>query len=1123
MKKYSFINNSLGWLVFLIASIVYLLTAEPTASWWDCGEYIATAYKLQVGHPPGAPTFQLFGRIFSLFAGGDVTKVAYMVNALSAICSGFTILFLFWTITMFGKKLVKKGQEMTKGQMIAIFGSGLVGSLAYTFSDTFWFSAVEGEVYAMSSFFTALVFWAILKWESQAEDRHNLRWIILIAFLVGISIGVHLLNLLAIPAMTYVFYFKKYPKTTRKGFIIAGLLSIIIVGVVLYFIVPMIVSFAGKFEIFFVNSVNMPFNSGTIIFFVLIIGLIIFGLRHSKAKAKPLLNTSILAFLFLLIGYSTFLVLVIRANANTPINENAPKDAVGLLTYLNREQYGSTPLFYGQYYTARPTGFTEGSPKYIKDKVNKKYTKVKSGGSYEFAPEDCTVFPRMYSAQEQKHITYYKYWGGINHDGKPTFSQNLKYFFRYQVNHMYWRYFMWNFVGRQNDIQSFGVNHSNFDPESNGTKDLINGNWISGIKFIDQIRLGPQDNLPEVMKNNPARNTLYFLPFLLGICGLVYQFKKDKKNGFVVFLLFFMTGLAIVLYLNQHPTQPRERDYAYAGSFYAFAIWIGLGVYALFDWLAKLKVKIPENIRAIGVTVVCLLAVPALMASQEWDDHDRSGRYIAREFARNYLESCEKDAILITFGDNDTFPLWYIQEVEGVRPDIRILNFTLSGMHWYVEQLYNKVYESEKCPFTLPKEYYRLGLDITVVYPESDEQQELKDVLARMLYDPKTTTYDAAGDSVKVLLSNNLRITSGENQFAFTIPISKENGMKELQRNELMLLDILGTNMFKRPIYTMSPSYFTNLIPNLSDYIQQEGLVYRIMPTQERGNIAIDKTYDKFMNKFNWGGLKDPHTYLEDAVSINNSRNMRQQHMLLAKSLSAVGEHGKAIKILDKALVEFPHSKIYFDKYDMQLAAQYCEAGNMKKGEEVLNLIADHYISEVKFYNQFKGKKVNSVISAKNESLQILGLIYSYASDYNFTNIQTRLKSIPEIDFILKIQDMQKEYNNVVSRVNSSIDLSRSANTKAEGEKQLIGILGTIEKLMNSQSEELYHRSAELLMFIYSNAINAQLKTVEQKINSNQTFMRVIQEAMAQQQAQMQSMQNQGQGEQNVNIPGINF
>src|SRR5574344_1112144 len=600
MKKYSLINNILGWVVCIIASTVYLMTAESSASWWDCGEYIATAYKLQVGHPPGAPTFQLIGRLFSLLAGGDVTHVARMVNSMSALCSGFTILFLFWTITMLAKKLIVKGTEMTMGQMIAIFGSGIVGALAYTFSDTFWYSSVEGEVYAMSSFFTALVFWAILKWESQADDKHNLRWIILIAFLVGISIGVHLLNLLAIPAMTYVFYYKKYQKTTKKGLILTFILSMLIVGVVLYIVVPGIVSMAGKFEVFFVNSIHLPFNSGTIIFFALLIGLIAWGLMYTRKKVKPVWNTAILSLLFLIIGYSTFFILVIRANANTPLNENAPKDSVGLLTYLNREQYGYTPLFSGPYYDAQPIDQKEGSPKYIKDTVNKKYIRVKTMGDLVYQNDRCTLFPRMYSRDEgRKHVTFYKYWTGISGDRLPSFADNITYFIKYQCNFMYWRYFMWNFVGRQNDIQGFGINNSSFDASSNGTKDLLHGNWISGIKFLDAMRLGPQDNLPSEMANNKGRNTLFFLPLILGLCGLIYQFQKDKKNTFVVLLLFFMTGLAIVLYLNQPPCQPRERDYAYAGSFYAFAIWIGLGVFALYDWLKKVKMN--DNAKAVCV------------------------------------------------------------------------------------------------------------------------------------------------------------------------------------------------------------------------------------------------------------------------------------------------------------------------------------------------------------------------------------------------------------------------------------------------------------------------------------------------------------------------------------------
>lgn len=1118
MKKYSLINNILGWVVFLIASTVYLVTAEPSASWWDCGEYIATAYKLQVGHPPGAPTFQLIGRLFSLFAGGDVTKVAYMVNSMSALCSGFTILFLFWSITMLAKKFISKGKEMTMGQMIAIMGSGLVGALAYTFSDTFWYSAVEGEVYAMSSCFTALVFWIILKWESQADDKHNLRWIILIAFLIGISIGVHLLNLLAIPAMAYVIYFKKYQKTTKKGLIFTGLLSFVIVGAILYIVVPMIVSIAGSFEIFFVNSIGLPFNTGTLLFFAIIIGLIIWGLKYSRIKVKPLMNTIILCFLFLLIGYSTFFILVIRANSNTPLNENAPKDAVGLLTYLNREQYGDTPILYGQYYTAQAIKQDEGSPKYIKDTASKQYIKVKSVGKLEFSPDDCTVFPRMYSNDEtRKHITFYKYWTGINGDRKPTFGENLTYLFRYQLNHMYWRYFMWNFVGRQNDIQGFGLNHSNYDPESNGTKDLLNGNWISGINFIDEMRLGPQDNLPSEMANNNGRNKLFFLPFILGICGLVYQFKKDKKNSVVVFMLFFMTGLAIALYLNMPPQQPRERDYAFAGSFYAFAIWIGLGVFALYDWLKK--VKMPENVKAISITAVCLLAVPILMASQEWNDHDRSGRYMTREFARNYLESCEKNAILITFGDNDTFPLWYVQEVEGVRPDIRILNFTLSGMHWYVEQLYNKVYDSEKCPFTLPKTYYGLGSDASVVFPESGDTVELKDALKRMTFDPKTTTFTQGGDSLKVLLANNFKITSGQNQFTFSIPLDGEQKMKYLQRNELMLLDILATNAFKRPVYTMSPQYFANIIPNINEYIQQEGLVYRIMPTKERGNIALDKTYNLFANKFNWGGVNDPKTYLEDAVTINNSRNMRQQHMLVAKGLIAKGDKARALKLLDKTLQQFPASKVYLDKFDIQLASQYCEAGNIKKGEEILNKIADLYINDIKYYNRFTGKKAISVASAKNEALQILGLVYTYAKDNNIASVQTRINAISEMKSILGAQEQQKGYNDLVNNINSALEIIRAGN-KAEGTNQLLTSIASLEKIMITQSQELFNKGSELLMFVYSNAVKYQLKAVEDKIMSNQTFRKILQEA-SQQQAQQQAQQSQGQ-KQNINIPGVN-
>ena len=1106
MKKYSLINNIMGWVVFLIASIVYLITAEPTASWWDCGEYIATAYKLQVGHPPGAPTFQLLGRIFSLFAGGDVTKVAYMVNALSAICSAFTILFLFWTITMLAKKAIAKTSEITTAQSIAILGSGLIGALAYTFSDTFWYSAVEGEVYAMSSCFTALVFWVILKWEANSDDTHNLRWIVLIAFLIGISIGVHLLNLLAIPAMAYVWYFKKYPKTTKKGFITAGLLSFVIVGFVLYFVVPMIVNLAGKFEVFFINSIGLPFNSGTIIFFILVIGFIVWGLNWTRKKGKPIFNTVILCFLFLLIGYSTFIILVIRANSNTPINENAPKDAVALLTYLNREQYGDTPLLSGQYYTAQAIEQKDGSPKYIKDTVNNQYIAVKSGGKLVYDPNHTTVFPRMYSPDEgRKHITYYKYWSGVGGDRKPTFAENLKYFFRYQVNHMYWRYFMWNFSGRQNDIQGFGLNHSPLDQESNGTKDLLNGNWITGIGFIDAMRLGPQSDLPAHLANNKGRNTYYLLPLLLGIIGLIYHYKKDKKDAFIVFLLFFMTGLAIVLYLNQPPQQPRERDYAYAGSFYAFSIWIGLGVLGIYEWLKKIKIQ--ENIKAIGVTAVCLVAVPVLMATENWDDHDRSGRYMAREFARNYLESCEKNAILITFGDNDTFPLWYIQEVEGVRPDIRILNFTLSGMHWYVEQLYNKVYDSEKCPFTLTKNYYGLSSDVTLVVPETNETLEFSDVLKRLMIDPSTTRMTQGGDSVKVIPANNFKITLNDSTvISWTLPVDR-NGMKQLVRNELMFLDILATNKFERPIYIMDPRYMSNLFPSISEYSVQEGLLYKLVPYRANGEMNTKKSYDLMMNKFNWGGVKDENTYLENAVSINNSRNIRQQYMILAAQLTKEGKKDMAIKALDKGIEEFPNSKIPFDKYDISYANQYCQTGDLKKGEEMLNKIADLYINEVNYLKRFRGKKARSVASTKNEALQFLSIIYQSSIDFKLDKLNNKLKTIPEIQEIISEQAMQSSYNEMVGNINIGFDLAKKGN-KAEAENMINSVLDGVNNIITSnKSMELIQHSSELIMYIYSNASQLQLQSVIQKIQTTPALNQAVNQYM---QANNQGMQVPG-------------
>ena len=1129
MKRYKLINNCLGWLVFAIASVVYLLTAEPTASWWDCGEYIATTAKLQVGHPPGAPTFQLIGRLFSFLAGGNTGRIAFMVNAMSALCSGFTILFLFWSITLLAKKFIKDIENITTGQMIAVFASGIVGSLAYTFSDTFWYSAVEGEVYAMSSCFTAIVFWAILKWDEQSEEIHNLRWIVLIAFLIGVAIGIHLLNILTIPAITYIIYFRKYKETTTKGFILAGLLSVVLVAVVMYFIIPEIVNLAAYFEIFFVNSIGLPFNSGTVIYFILLFALVIWGLIRSRKKAKPVVNTAILSFLFLLIGYSTFATLIIRANANTPINENAPKDATSLLTYLNREQYGYTPLLYGPYFTATPYNMQPDIPtttKYVKNKETKSYDAVVRNGNPKFEDGVCTVFPRMYSTDNsRRHPVFYRMWSGMSENsvGKPTFGQNLTYFFRYQVNHMYWRYFMWNFVGRQNDIQSYGLNYESAPGDaSNGTKDLIHGNWISGIKFLDAIRLGPQTDLPKDLQENKGRNTLFFLPLLLGLAGLVYHIKQDKKNAFVVFLLFFMTGLAIVLYLNQPPNQPRERDYAYAGSFYAFAIWIGLGVYALCDWLKN--VKIAENIRNISIGAICLLAVPVLMASQEWDDHDRSGRYMARDFAANYLNSCDKNSILITFGDNDTFPLWYAQEVEGIRTDIRVLNYTLSGMGWYVEQLYNKMYSSDKLPFTLDKDVYSLGQDLNFA-EQNPEVMELENALKKAAKVSPAATPLNSIDMMKnykyitILPTNKFKITFDKSKAAangiypkelvdeepgeFVFSISAEQtlgGMfAQLYRQELMLLDILGTNHFERPIYVMNPALLRDVIPEIMDYCVQEGTVYKIVP-YKADRVYTSKSYDMYVNKFQWGNINKEDVYVENAVTVSNSKIMRQNYVMLANNLISKGQKQKALNVLDKCVKEFPDSKVAFDRSDIMLAQAYCTAGASDKGKSIYKTIIDYYKSYISYYSAFKGKKARSIEGDRNISVLILAQIYnSDLKRYGFEDLRKEIEAIPEANSVLATMSFSDKLSDLIDTVNSAAKSLAEGGDKNEASKSFIEVLDVIEKDGSLvDNDDMKSRLAEVTQFVYRSAHRFDLDEVKQKIASSSFLTAFINQLAAQ-------------------------
>ena len=1047
------VNNLMGWLTFLIAATVYCLTIEPTASFWDCPEFIITGYKLEVGHPPGAPFFMLTANFFSQFAS-DPSTVAKMVNYMSALMSGACIMFLFWSITHLVRKLIINDENnVSVAQMATIMGSGLVGALIYTFSDTFWFSAVEGEVYAYSSLFTAVVFWLILKWEDVADEPHNDRWLILIAYLTGLSIGVHLLNLLCLPAIVLVYYFKKVPHATTKGSLIALMGSMVLVAVVLYGIVPGVVKVGGWFELLFVNQLGMPFNTGVIVYIVLLAAAIIWGVYETftnrdrnrmniafiatvamlgipfyghgmssivigivllgalaaylftsvnKKKIRMsarTMNTALLCAMMIMIGYSSYALIVIRSTANTPMDQNSPEDIFTLGEYLGREQYGTRPLFYGQAYSSKVALKPEGNycvPQQVqtttkhvrkeKTSATEKDSYIELPGRIEYKYAQNMLFPRMYSSQ---HESSYKSWVDIkgrdvlyDQCGEmvtvniPTQWENIQFFFKYQLNFMYWRYFMWNFVGRQNDIQGHG--------------EIEHGNWITGISFIDNVLVGNQQLLPSELKENKGRNVYYCLPLLLGIIGLLWQAYRSEKGiqqFWVVFFLFFMTGIAIVLYLNQYPMQPRERDYAYAGSFYAFAIWTGMGVAGLAELLKKYA-KMKELPAGALASLLCLF-VPIQMAGQNWDDHDRSGRYVARDFGQNYLMSLQEEGnpIIFTNGDNDTFPLWYNQETEGVRTDARTCNLSYLQTDWYIDQMKRPAYDSPAIPISWDRiEYVEGTNDIVYIYPQYKQQLttiyknaqesgsevvnelknmfgenpfELKNILKYWVRSDKAENRFIPTDSIVIKIDQEAVRRSGmmiPEALGDSIPeymhISLK-GKRALLKNELMMLEMLANTNWERPIYMAATVGSENRL-GMDGHFVQEGLASRFTPFETKklgADIDADRMFDNMMHKFKFGGVDQPGVYI-DENTMRMCYTHRRLFSMLISELVRKGDFTRAAEALDYCEKMLPESNIPYDWQNgsLELAIASYEIGRQEQGDKITKALADKALEFLTWY-----------------------------------------------------------------------------------------------------------------------------------------------------------------------------
>lgn len=1046
MKQYKLVNNLLGWLTFAIAAFTYCMTVEPTASFWDCPEFITTAYKLEVGHPPGAPFFMLTANFFTQFTN-DPAQVAFCVNIMSALLSALCILFLFWTITHLTRMILTDGKnEVNLAQTIVIMGSGLAGALAYTWSDTFWYSAVEGEVYAYSSMFTALVFWLILKWEEHADEPHSDRWIILIFYLTGLSIGVHLLNLLCLPAIALVYYYKRNPQANLKGSLVALAISMLLVAAVLYGVVPGVVKVGGWFEWFMVNTLGLPFNTGMILYILLLIGVVLSAIwsttRHNRSLTtllyglsvallgipfmghgftsfiiglvvlvalaivlrlkdkegnyllrKRFLNTSLLCMLVLMIGYSSYAVIVIRSTQNTPMDQNSPEDIFTLGSYMGREQYGKYPLLKGEAFCSQEQAYMAGAIKYEhsmrtqrKEKASPdeadQYEEIEETSGVKYPGGLTMLFPRMWSAD---HTAQYQQWMGDITMNNVTFStpegyevpgqmpsqlDNLKFFLSYQVNFMYWRYFMWNFAGRQNDLQGLG--------------ELEHGNWITGFPFIDNALYGDQSLLPDTLKNNKGHNVFFCLPLLLGLIGLfwqAYRSERGVRQFWVVFFLFFMTGLAIVLYLNQTPSQPRERDYAYAGSFYAFAIWIGLGVAALADGLQRV-IKSPKL--AAGVASVLGILVPLQMVSQTWDDHDRSGRYACRDFGLNYLNTLpeEGNPIIFTNGDNDTFPLWYNQEVEGNRTDARVCNLSYLQTDWYTDQMRRPAYDSPALPITWSR-YFYVDNGKHTYYPIRPEGKAMLDEIKKNNpgVDPYEVSYiidhyvkkDQGGyfptDSMVVSIDkeavrrSGMFLPMGPDSIPDKMIISlkrmadKQGG---LYRQDVMIYEMLAHANWKRPMY-MSVTLGADNYAGLENYLVLEGLAYRITPFNYGGMGVIDADlmYKNMMNRFAYGKVNQKDIYLDETV-VRMCRTHRRMMSMLADNLVRKGDKKRALNILNKAKEMLPESTVPYTDDDAQLATLWLEAGNKAEAAAVAKKVANYDMQYLNYISSLGPERVNT-------------------------------------------------------------------------------------------------------------------------------------------------------------------